>query len=105
MSHISAFRNAYHHADNDLPSNPAHISLLGWVLDQCANVMSRKIEALAKRLADHRQRVDRADLLSGMDDRMLEDIGLDHDDMRLILARARRERRYAANSCNVDTLS
>lgn len=105
MSHLSAFRNAYHHADNGLPSSPAHISLLGRVLDQCANVMSGKIEALAKRLANHRQRVDRADLLSGMDDRMLEDIGIDHDDMRLILARARRERRHAANSYNVDTLS
>ena len=104
MSHISAFRNSYHHTGIGLPSNPARISPLGRVLDLCGNVIRGKAEILAKMLAGHRQRVDLVNLLSGMDDRMLEDIGIDHDDMRLIIARAKRERRRATDPYTSNTL-
>ena len=74
-----------------------HSSRIGRALSRYGNAVSCEIEALAKDLAEHCQSVDLANVLAEMDDRMLEDIGIDHNDIRVIIARAKRERRGAAD--------
>jgi uncharacterized protein YjiS (DUF1127 family) len=77
---------------------------VGRALIRLGNVLNHRIEVLARRLAEHRQRVGNADILADMDDRMLEDMGLDPSDMRVIIARAKRERKRVADFYMSDRL-
>jgi uncharacterized protein YjiS (DUF1127 family) len=81
-----------------------HSSRIGRALSRYGNAVSCKIVALTKELAEHRQSVDIANVLAEMDDRLLEDMGIDHNDIHVIIARVKRERRGAADFYTSNTL-
>jgi uncharacterized protein YjiS (DUF1127 family) len=70
---------------------------VGQALSRWGNAWNHKVELLAQRLAEHREQAEVADILADMDDHMLEDLGIDPSDMRVIIARAKRERKRIAD--------
>ena len=104
MNHILTFRNTPHHIATGRSPVLGHPSRIGRALNRWGNAVNHKVEVLAQKLAEHRQRVELADKLADMDDRMLEDLGLDPTDMRVLIARAKRERKRIADFYTSNTL-